>query len=60
MSSNVSRRLDALQIVAHKLETLELHLTKSRRILNDLRFLRRLLLENGLMALWQFDRGRPE
>jgi len=45
MSSNVSRRLDALQIVVYKLETLEPHLTKSRRILNDLRSLRRLLFE---------------
>jgi hypothetical protein len=43
--SNVPRRLKALQIVTYKLEALELHLTKSRRILNDLRSLRRLLLE---------------
>ena len=54
MSSNVSRRLDALQIVAYKLETLEPHLTKSRRILNDLRSLRRLLFEeraSGALAV---------
>jgi hypothetical protein len=54
MSSNVSRRLDALLIVAYKLETLELHLTKSRRILNDLRSLRRLLFEeraSGALAV---------
>jgi hypothetical protein len=37
MGTNVPRRLDALQIVAHKLEALELYLTKCRRVLNDLR-----------------------
>jgi hypothetical protein len=39
-----SRRLDALQLVAFKLEKLRTHVTSSRRILNDLRSLRRLLL----------------
>ena len=39
-----SRRVDALQIVAFKLEKLRAHVTSSRRILNDLRSLRRLLL----------------
>ena len=38
------RRDEALQIVAHKLERLTFHVTRSRRLLNDLRILRRLLL----------------
>jgi hypothetical protein len=39
-----ARRVEALQIVAFKLEKLRAHVTSSRRILNDLRSLRRLLL----------------
>jgi hypothetical protein len=39
------RRTDALQLVALNLNKLSSHVTKSRRILNDLRTLRRLLLE---------------
>jgi len=57
MGSNVPRRLEALQIVAYKLEALELYLTKSRRILNDLRSLRRLLFEErtgGAQPPWSF------
>lgn len=42
-ASNFSRRVEALQIVAHCLVTLERHMRESRRILNDLRSLRRLL-----------------
>ncbi|MFB3828002.1 MAG: hypothetical protein ACE15B_14625 [Bryobacteraceae bacterium] len=38
------RRKQALQLVAYNLAKLELHITTSRRILNDLRSLRRLLL----------------
>jgi hypothetical protein len=38
------RRVDALQLVAYKLEKLQAHVTNSRRLLNDLRTLRRLLL----------------
>lgn len=44
MSSSFSRRLEALQITAYKLQTLEFHLKKSRCLLNDLRSLRRLLV----------------
>jgi hypothetical protein len=40
-----TRRTDALRLAAYHLEKLELHVTKSRRILNDLRSIRRLLLE---------------
>jgi len=42
-----SRRGDALQVVAFKLDKLRFHITSSRRILNDLRTLRRLLLAGG-------------
>ncbi len=38
------RRKQALQLVAYNLAKLEMHMTTSRRILNDLRSLRRLLL----------------
>jgi hypothetical protein len=39
------RRADALQLVAYKLERLAEHARASRRLLNDLRTLRRLLLD---------------
>jgi transcription termination factor NusB len=39
-----SRRLDALRVAAYKLERLQHHTQMSRRLLNDLRSLRRLLL----------------
>ncbi len=43
------RRKEALLLVAYNLAKLNLHITSSRRILNDLRSLRRLLLsERGL------------
>ena len=45
LKTNAPRRLVALQLAAYNLEKLELHLNKSRRILNDLRSLRRLLFE---------------
>jgi hypothetical protein len=38
------RRKEALLLVAYNLAKLNLHITNSRRILNDLRMLRRLLL----------------
>lgn len=43
--SKLSRRLQALQLVNFKLEKLETTLKNSSRTLNDLRTLRRLLLE---------------
>jgi hypothetical protein len=43
--SATSRRLDALRLAAYNIEKLEIHLNRSRRILNDLRTLRRLLFE---------------
>jgi hypothetical protein len=39
------RRGQALQVVAFKLEKLHAHVAGSRRLLNDLRMLRRLLLD---------------
>jgi AraC-like DNA-binding protein len=42
---NLERRVQALRIVHYKLEKLQQHLGASSRTLNDLRSLRRLLLE---------------
>jgi len=44
-NTGAGRRLDALRLVSYKLEKLEQHLKASGRLLNDLRTLRRLLLE---------------
>ena len=44
-----ARRKEALQLVHFHLTKLSGHMTSSRRILNDLRTLRRLLLEERLM-----------
>lgn len=46
------RNLDAIRIVLYKLDKLEQHLKVSGRLLNDLRTLRRLLLEerSGLLS----------
>jgi hypothetical protein len=41
----LARRKQALQLVNYKLDKLSSHITASRHILNDLRTLRRLLLE---------------
>jgi hypothetical protein len=45
MADKADRRRDALQLVFYKLAKLETHMSASRRILNDLRTLRRLLLD---------------
>jgi hypothetical protein len=44
-NSHATRRRDALRLVLYKLEKLEQHIKVSRRLLNDLRTLRRLLLD---------------
>ena len=44
MEEKEVRRKEALQLVSHNLTKLSMHMTSSRRILNDLRTLRRLLL----------------
>lgn len=49
-----SRRLDAVRLAVYKLEKLEQHMKVGRRLLNDLRTLRRLLLEERVGA------GTPE
>lgn len=40
-----ARRMEALRLVSYNLDKLEVHLKTSSRILNDLRMLRRILLE---------------
>jgi len=45
ISEGAERRIQALQLVSYNLAKLSLHITTSRRILNDLRTLRRLLLD---------------
>jgi hypothetical protein len=49
-ADGAGRRREALQLVAFKLGKLEGHVTSSRRILNDLRSLRRLLLEERTLT----------
>jgi hypothetical protein len=44
------RRTEALQLVLFNMNKLKGHMTSSRRILNDLRTLRRLLLEERSLA----------
>lgn len=44
-AEQAERRKEALQLVTYNLAKLSLHITTSRRILNDLRTLRRLLLD---------------
>jgi hypothetical protein len=46
--AKLDRRVQAMQIVQFKLDKLEQHLKTSSRLLNDLRTLRRLLLEERL------------
>ncbi len=49
-SDHAGRRKEALQLVSFNLSKLNAHITSSRRILNDLRTLRRLLLEERAMV----------
>jgi len=49
-SAKPDRRLEALRLVQYKLEKLDGHLQSSSRLLNDLRTLRRLLLEERAAA----------
>jgi hypothetical protein len=48
--SRYERRTAVLRLVAYNLEKLEKHVKISRRILNDLRMLRRLMLEERTTA----------
>ena len=49
-AEGAGRRTEALQLVAFKLQKLADNMTSSRRVLNDLRSLRRLLLEERTLA----------
>ena len=51
--SKASRRIDALRIIAYKLDKLDQHIKASCRLLNDLRSLRRLLLEERVATVTQ-------
>ncbi len=51
MDGAEDRRREALLLVSHKLEKLSQHITSSRRILNDLRTLRRLLLDERIVTM---------
>jgi hypothetical protein len=54
------RRKEALLLVSYNLAKLNLHITSSRRILNDLRTLRRLLLaERGLRDTDEAEASEP-
>jgi hypothetical protein len=46
-----SRRIDALRLVAYKLQKLRGHIASSKRATNDLRTLRRLLLQERVSQL---------
>jgi hypothetical protein len=52
------RRKQALLLVAYNLNKLNLHITSSRRILNDLRSLRRLLLSERAQRTVTAAEGR--
>lgn len=45
INGDPNRRRDAMLVAMYNLERLEYHLTRSARLLNDLRSIRRLLLE---------------
>ena len=49
-SSNYPRRAEALKLALYTLSRLEFHMSRSRRILNDLRTLRRLLFEERTLS----------
>lgn len=49
-AQNESRRLEALRLALYNVEKLEAHMHRSRRVLNDLRTLRRLLFQERTPA----------
>lgn len=49
-SSNYPRRKEALKLALYTMNRLEFHMDRSRRILNDLRTLRRLLFEERTLS----------
>lgn len=48
VESDRPRRVEALRLIGYNLEKLASHIKTSRRILNDLRILRRILQQRGL------------
>ncbi|MDT8071161.1 MAG: hypothetical protein ROO76_23645 [Terriglobia bacterium] len=48
--TNGSRRIDVLKIASYDLEALEHHIYRSKRLLNDLRMVRRLLMQERGVA----------
>ena len=56
-SGQPERRLQALQLVSYKLAKLSSHIAASQRVLNDLRSLRRLLLNE---RAYDADADEPE
>jgi hypothetical protein len=49
--AGATRRVEALTLVTYKLDRLQEHVKASRQLLNDLRMLRRLLLDERRAAL---------
>src|SRR5271167_2718588 len=49
-SSNYPRRAEALKLTLYTLNKLEFHMNRSRRVLNDLRIMRRLLFEERTLS----------
>ena len=49
--NGANRRKEGLLIISHKLDRLQFHITKSRRTLNDLRTLSRLLLQERTLTI---------
>jgi hypothetical protein len=58
--SGAPRHLDALRTTLYSMEKLELHMNKSRRILNDLRSLRRLLFDERAAKPESVPDAKPE
>jgi hypothetical protein len=56
--NGATRRVEALRLAAYKLELLRGHFVVSRRLLNDLRTLRRLLLGERAWPPVQSDQDR--
>ena len=59
-AEGAARQVEALQLVAWKLERLEAHLASSRQLLNDLRRLRRLLLGEEVAPRGRTGSDDPE
>lgn len=58
LAERAERRTEALQLVSYNLVKLNTHITTSRRILNDLRSLRRLLLEERTLPFTVSEKAR--